>query len=176
MHPFAKFALVAGGYVLAFLVASAAVGVRIAATSGPVAQASSGMYAFGDSILFVAVFGVLALVPTGAALFFLRSYPRFWKAIAKLGLAVAVTGVAAAILFSVGRHAGHSRPGILAQVSVLGIIIAPLLALAFLVCALFAPERFSRSAFLTAMLMEAAVSVYGGIIWFAPLLFSSLGG
>ena len=96
--------MVAGGYVAAFAVASAAVAVRIASTSGPDAQASSGMYAAGDALLFAAGFGVFALLPTGAALFFLRPYRRFWSVLSALGLAVAVTGVTAAILFAVGRH------------------------------------------------------------------------
>lgn len=65
---FSKIAVVAGGYIAAFLVAATAVAIRIANTSGPDAQASSGMYAFGDALLFVAVFGVSALGPTGAAL------------------------------------------------------------------------------------------------------------
>jgi hypothetical protein len=40
-------------------------------TQGSIAQASSGMYAFGDLILFIGVFGVLALIPTGLAAYFL---------------------------------------------------------------------------------------------------------
>ena len=74
MKPFLKIAVVAGGYIAAFLMALAAVAIQMASTSGPAAQASSGMSAFGDAILFVAVFGLCSLVPTVAALFFLRSY------------------------------------------------------------------------------------------------------
>lgn len=66
-----RIAVVAAGYIAAFLIAFAAVAFRAANTSGPDAQASSGMFAFGDVVLFVTVFGVFALVPTGAALFFL---------------------------------------------------------------------------------------------------------
>jgi hypothetical protein len=102
---FGKVAAVSGGYVAAVLAGLAAVAIRVASTSGSDAQASSGMYAFGDLLLFVAVFGVSALVPTAAALFFLRPYRRFWTALSALGLTVALTGVAAAILFAVGRHA-----------------------------------------------------------------------
>jgi hypothetical protein len=105
MKPFLEIAVVAGGYVVAFLMASAAAAVRVANTRGPDAQASSGMYAFGDALLFVAVFGVSALVPTGAVLFFLRPYRHFWIVLSALGLAVAFTGVTAVILFAVGRHA-----------------------------------------------------------------------
>jgi hypothetical protein len=171
LKPFLKVAVVAGGYIAAFLVASAVVAIRVASTSGPDAQASSGMYAFGDAILFVAVFGVVALAPTGAALFFLRPYRRFWTVLAALGLAVAVTGVTAVILFAVGRQATASPLATWAGLSVLRILVAPLLALTFLVCTMFSPHRFPRFAFLGATVMEAAVSAYGGVVWFVPLFF-----
>ena len=85
MKPLLKLAVVRGGYTAAFLLASAALAIRVAMTTGPVAQASSGMYAFGDVLLFVAVFGVSALVPTGAALFFLRPYRLFWTVLSTFG-------------------------------------------------------------------------------------------
>src|SRR5215475_5573002 len=105
MKPSLKACAVAGAYIVAFLVASAAVGIRLAFTRGPVAQASSGMYAFSDALVFVVVFGVIALVPTGVALFFLRSYRPFWTVLSVLGLGVGVTGLAAATLFAITRHA-----------------------------------------------------------------------
>jgi hypothetical protein len=132
MKPLSKVAVVAVGYVAAFLIASAAVALRVATTSGSDAQASSGMYAFGDSLLFVAVFGICALVPTGAALFLLRPYRRFWTVLSAFAVAVAVTGVTAAILFFVGRAVAHSALATLAALSVLRILVAPLLALTFL--------------------------------------------
>jgi hypothetical protein len=87
-----KVALVAGGYVAALLLASLAVAVRVATTSGRDAQASSGMHAFGDAVVFAAVFGVCALLPTAAAFVFLRPYRRFWTVISVFGVAVAATG------------------------------------------------------------------------------------
>jgi hypothetical protein len=171
MRPSLKFAAVAGGYAAAFFLASAVVAVHIANSGGPDAQASSGMYAAGDAMIFLAVFGVSALVPTGFGLFFLRRYYRFWMALSALGLVVAVTGVTAAILFAVGRHATASPLATWAAFSVLRILAAPLLALTFLVCAVFSPSRSSRFAFLAATAMEAAVSAYGGIVWFLPLVF-----
>jgi hypothetical protein len=171
MKPFLKVAVVAGGYVAAFLTASAVVAIRIANTSGPDAQAASGMYVAGDALLFAAVFGVCALVPTGAALFFLRPYRRFWIVFSALGLAVAFTGVTAAILFAVGRHATASPLATWAGFSVLRILIAPLLALTFLVCTIFSPYRSPRVTLLAATVMEGAVSAYGGAVWFVPLFF-----
>jgi hypothetical protein len=171
MKPFLKVAVVVGGYIVAFLVASAVVAIRAANTSGPDTQASSGMYAFGDALLFVAVFGVSALVPTGAALCFLRPYRPFWTVLSALGLAVAVTGIAAVILFALGRHATPSALATWAGFSVLRILVAPLFALTCLVCAVLTPHRFPRVAFLAATVMEAAVSAYGGCVWFVPLFF-----
>ena len=99
-----KIGVVTAGYVAAFLLASGVVAIRVASTSGPAAQAESGMYAAGDAMLFVAVFGVAALVPTGAALFFLRSYRRFWTVLSAVGLGIGITGLAAVVLFALGRH------------------------------------------------------------------------
>jgi hypothetical protein len=73
MKPVLKVAIVAGGYLFAFLMACAAVALHAAFTSDSGAQASGGMSAFGDLVLFVAVFGAVALAPTGAGLFFLLS-------------------------------------------------------------------------------------------------------
>jgi len=151
--------------------ASAAVAIRVANTSGPDAQAASGMYAFGDALVFVAVFGAAALVPTAAALWFLRPYRRVWTALSALGVAVALTGVMAAIVFAVGRHATPSPLATWAGFSVLRMLVAPLVALTCLVCAVFSPYRSPRVAFLATTVMEAAVSGYGGWVWFVPLFF-----
>jgi hypothetical protein len=171
MKPFSKVGVVAVGYVVAWLIASAAVAIRVAHTSGPEAQASSGMYAFGDAFLFVTVFGVAALVPTGTALFFLRPYRQFWTVLSAVGLGVAVTGVTAAALFLVGRDAAPSPLATWSALSVLRILVAPLLALTFLVCAALSPYRSPRFALLAATAMEAAVSACGGLVWVVPLYF-----
>jgi hypothetical protein len=170
MKAAAKVAVVLGGYAAAFALAAAAVAVRLAHTSGPDAQASSGMYAFGDSALFVAVLGVAAVVPTGAGLFFLRPYRAFWNVCAVLAVIVGVTSLAAVMAFEVGRaEIGPSLLATLAGIAPLRILLAPLLALAFFVALLLAPYRLPRLAFLAAALMEAISTAYAGITWFLPL-------
>lgn len=69
MNWLAKLGFVIGGYVVACLVAYGAVYINDLFMDPAVA--SGGMSAFGDLILFVGVFGVLALFPTGLALYFL---------------------------------------------------------------------------------------------------------
>jgi hypothetical protein len=170
MRAAAKVAVVVGGYVAAFALAATALAVRLAHTSGPDALASSGMYAFGDSVLFVAVLGVAALVPTGAGLFFLRPYRAFWNVVAVLAVIVGVTSLLAVMAFAAGRtEVGPSLLATLAGVAVLRILLAPLLALAFFVTLLLAPYRIPRRALLAAVLMEAIATAYAGITWFLPL-------
>ena len=70
-HWLAKLGLVIAGYVAACLIAYGAVYINDLFMDPAVLQASSGMSAFGDLILFIGVFGVLALFPTGLALYFL---------------------------------------------------------------------------------------------------------
>jgi hypothetical protein len=164
-------AVVAAGYAAAMLVAAAAVSIRIANTSVPDAEASGGMHAFGDALLFVWVFGVVSLLPTGAALLFLRTCRSFWRALSALGVAVALTGVAAGVLFLAGRHAPPSPLATWAGLSVLRILVAPIAALAFLECAVLSPSRPVRVAFLVATAMEAATSGCGAWAWIVPLLF-----
>jgi hypothetical protein len=150
-------AIVVGGFVAAGLVATAAVAINGAATSGPDRQGASGMYAFGNSMLFLGVFAVAAIPATGAALFFLRSTRGFWRPLAIVGLVIAGTSIAAAMIYLVGRG---TVPGSTLQVwagfSVLRILIAPLFGLAFFVAGLFAPTRSDRIALLVATAMEAA--------------------
>jgi hypothetical protein len=64
-----KVGLVLAGYVVAFLTA-----LSVVALHGylfPTPDSSGGMAAFGDLILFLMVFGFLALAPTGAAIFWI---------------------------------------------------------------------------------------------------------
>jgi hypothetical protein len=169
MRPLAKVSLVAGGYVGALLVALAVVAFRVVTTSGPEAQASSGMYAFGDFLLFVNVFGVLSLVPTVAVLYFLRSYRPFWTALAVVAIILAVTGAAAAVVFAAGRHETSSALAAWTALAVLRILGAPLFAVGWLACGLMAPARGPRRALLAAVLLEAAVSAYGAFIWIGAM-------
>jgi hypothetical protein len=72
-----KLGLVIGGYVGACLLASGAVYMYQLLTDNAATQTSSGMYAFGDLLLFLGIFGMLALLPTGLALYFLiRSFRK----------------------------------------------------------------------------------------------------
>ena len=155
-----------GGYVLALLLAWATVTVHIALTDGPDRQASSGMSAFGDALLFLALFGVAAIPPTGAALYFARPYHASWRALSVAALAITGTGLAAVGVYFAARIAGT---GALLQswstYAVLRILVAPLVALAFLLSGLFAPLRPARIILWCATFIEAAAFTSVVLTW-----------
>jgi hypothetical protein len=83
---------------------------------------------------------------------------------------VALTGLAAVAVFAAGRSDADSPWAAWAACAVLRILAAPLLAGLFLVCALTSPHRGPRLALTIAVVLEAAATAYGGLIWFVPLL------
>jgi hypothetical protein len=107
-----KIGLIAAGYIGAFLIAFVSVALYVASTSGPDRQLYSGMYAFGDSLLFLGVFGLAAVPSTGAALFFLGPYRSFWRGLSVGALAIATTGVAALLVYLGDGRPPRSRSSI----------------------------------------------------------------
>jgi hypothetical protein len=169
MKAFAKLGVVLAGYVAAVLAASAAVAVRVANTSGPDAQASAGMYAFGDGLLFVAVFSAVALFPTGLAFYFLRPFRWFWVVLSMAALMIAVTAILAASVYAVASCLTLPRVSPLmvwAALAVLRMLAAPPLAAVFVLGGVIAPSRTSRWALLAAGGIEGTVAAYAVLHWF----------
>ena len=169
MKTLAKFGVVLAGYVAAVLVANAAVALRIANTSGPDRQASAGMYAFGEGLVFIAVFGAVALVPTGLALWFLRPCRWFWVGLSITAVAVATTAIPAAALCVLDRFLAipnESVLSLLAALAFLRTIASPPLAGAFVVAGVLAPSSASRWALLAAAGIEGMVAAYAVLQWF----------
>ena len=158
MTTWKKFAFVIAGYLAAIVVAGVVVHLYILATDSPDRVASGGMYAFGDSLLFLAVAGVASLPATGAALVFLRAYRPFWTALSVAGVAWAASG-AFALLALLAPHATAPRSWLemLAALSPLRALIAPLFALVFLLAGIVAPIRWSRVTLLLVAATELAV-------------------
>lgn len=165
----AKVGLVALGYVGAVLVALAIVALYIAYTDGADRPASGGMHAFGDGLLFLAVFGVAAVPATVAALVFLREYRRFWLVLSVAGLVIAGTGLAAFICYLATRtvEAGSNLHS-WSALAILRILVAPLFALGFFLSGVFAPNRGPRIALFVATVVEAAVFAYVAVLLVHP--------
>lgn len=157
-----KTGIVLVGYVLAFLAALAATAIRVAFTSGPDAQASSGMYAGGDLLLFLGVFGSIALFPTGAALAFLRARPWFGPVLAGCAAAIAVSGVMAVYAYLVFAPRDAPVGALIASaLAVLRLLGSPLVAVGQAGAAILAPSRGSRRVVLAALGVEVATLAFG---------------
>ena len=159
-----KCGAVLAGYMIAVIAASAAVAVRVANTQGLDAQASAGMYAFGDLILFLGVFGILELFPTGLALYFLRRFERFWTVFSAAALVIAIAST----------QPSRSAWGVLAAIGFWRMLIAPLLALAFVLSTFIASIRCARLTLLGATLIEGATGTYTLIFWFVRPFLNNL--
>jgi hypothetical protein len=168
MRPVARAGLVAGGYVAAFAIAWLVVRMYIAATNVPDRQVYGAMYDFGDSLLFLGTLGLAAVPATGAALFFLRGSPAFWKVLSITALAIACTSVAAFLIYLAPMmHSPKPVANSWSAFASLRILVAPLFALFFLLSWLFAPNRSARIALLAAGLIETAVfGYYLASTWF----------
>jgi hypothetical protein len=166
--PAAKFGIVAAGYVIAFAIAALVMRIYIAATNSVDRQTYSGMSAFGDSVLFLGVFGVAAIPATAAALFFLRSRGGVWRVLSIGSLAIAATAVAAVALLIASRSANASASIRSWSMAVpLRVLAAPLLALLFLLCGVFAPTRSARMCLLGASAIEMVVFVSVAFTWWS---------
>ena len=166
--PLLKVLAVLAGYSLALCAACAMVAIRQLHTQGPDAQASAGMYAAGDAMLFVAVFGTAALLPTGLGLYYLRPFRSFWIILTIAALPLAATGPVCAGALELLRHL-RGAPSFLQVCEFFGVMRvlgAPLLAACFFLCACLAPTRFPRWALLGATAVEGLVSAYAVIHWF----------
>ena len=130
MNRFVKVGVVLAGYVAAVLVSCAALAVRLHNTQGPDVDASAGMYAFGDAILFVEVACGAAIFPTGLCSSFLRPYRRFWTALSIAILPLAATGPLAAMVYAVAATRPQGSPWVSwAAFAVLRMLAASVLAL-----------------------------------------------
>src|SRR5262245_57809933 len=154
MRPATKLGIVVAGYVIAVIVAITVTVVYIYLTDSPDRDRSSGMYAFGDSLLFLAVLTLASIPATGAALYFLRPCRAFWIAISVASLAYAATAIPAVIDHFTPRALGAPMIGWSAPLS-LRLVLAPLSGFAFFLGGLFAPGLRFRIALFGAMAIEA---------------------
>jgi hypothetical protein len=158
-----KIGLVAALYLGAVLVAVGVVAIHIAATNIPDRDACSGMYAFGDSLFFLAAFGVASVPATSASFIFLRPHRAFWRVLSVLAFLISATAFAALITYIVGRTApSQTTLGMWTAFSILRLLVAPIIAGAGFLSCLFAPHRQDRIPLLAASLIEAGS--FAGII------------
>jgi len=161
LRPAVKIGIVLTGFVIALVVALVAMGIRAQLNA---ADPSQGMQAFGDMVLGMVVLTVLALLPLGFGLYWLRPVTRFWTVLASVAAGYALTGplallVSGPLRLALGNWAlfGDIRIGTM-----------PLSALALATCALFAPSRRLRVILLGAAFLDGAI--FAGVILFRFVL------
>ena len=158
-----KALLVAAGYVLALFAAWVVVRLNMLATDTPDRQSSAGMYAFGDTVLFLGAFALAAVPATMLLLYFLRSAPRFWPWASGAAVAIACTAVAAMLSYLLRAPSFPSSTWV--TLTPLRILLAPVLGLAFFLGLVFAPTRSSRRLMMAATLMELAAFLAVALAW-----------
>jgi hypothetical protein len=169
LRPSARVGTVLLGFVVALVLAWVAVMLRQRATQSAEAQASSGMYAFGDFVLGVAVFAAVAVVPTGLALAWLRPVAWFWSV--TVGTAMLWTFTGCLALVAAIAASGSTPPWLSGAHARIGIM--PLSALAFGTTALFAPRLRHRWLLLATALTDAAL--FAGVV-FVKFILPALSG
>ncbi len=117
----------------------------------PTAEKAGGMYGFGDFLLGIAVAGLVALVPLGLGLYWLRPLEKFWRWLSRFGIAWALSGFVALAI----NHWSQPPVGLWTLLGNIRFGLMPLTSLALLSCALFAPLPQHRR------LLAAAAAVDG---------------
>ena len=169
MRTTTKLGLVLGGYLLAFGIAFATVHAYSLLTAGPDRQTYAGMFAFGDSLLFLGVFALAAVPATIAGLWFLRPVRAFWLLLSVAGVAIASTALIALLAYFVQRSAAAGGAvHAWAMFAPLRLLVAPACALAFLLAGAVAPDRGPRWALLGAGAVEALAFGTIALLWFLP--------
>lgn len=157
-----RLAFIAAGYALCVVAGLAAVTLNELRIAADVAQASSGMVAFGDMILFVLVVGFFGLVPTWFLLkLFVEKAPRVLVAIE---LVVAAMGPASWLAMRYIANGGSpsdlpeavQTPVVLfvAFVAVPRMVLGPVLLVIEAATFLLVRGRVTRALIAVAMLMD----------------------
>ena len=172
MNGWMKLGIVVAGYVLAMAASGAAVMVYDKQFTPADNQQMGGMIAGGEMLYGFGVFALLALIPTGLALWFVRNNRRFWSVFSVAALAFAIAGLAA-VFTSFVAGAVEARSPLVALVCLLGVVQmlgSPLWVGGFALFAVLAPARDLRKRMLVAVGIEMTVAVLALVHFLVPAL------
>ena len=153
-----KLGVVLGGYALAFLVSFAAVAVYDRRFTPADNQQMGGMIAGGEMIYGAGLFVLVALVPTGLALWFVRRHRPSWSVLTLGCLAFAITGLAAVFSTLASRGTPAPQLVLLDLFGLVQMLGSPLWIAAFGLFALLAPARDLRIRMLAAVAIEIVIA------------------
>jgi hypothetical protein len=132
------------------------------------------MAAFSESFMFLGTLAVLSIPPTALGLWFLRGNEKAWRFLSYAAPAFSLTAVLAVIINSILNYL-KLWDGVWALIDFIGMIrifATPVMAGAYGVIALIAPNGRARRPLLISMAMELFVTTYT-VIYF--LLFNRFG-
>ena len=166
MKPLPKLAFIAGGYLAALVIAVVAVALHSLFVDDRLVQASSGMYAFGDLMLFLIVFCGAAIPATVAALWMLRLHPLFRKISAAIATIFTMMGCVSLLIY-LGSHSSEASRWIKewSAAAVLRIVFSPFFSGISFLFGLLTPSRSIRAVFLGCALIEALLFAAVMMVW-----------
>jgi hypothetical protein len=100
----AKLGVITAAYILAIISSFGIVTVHVMLTSGPDRDASSGMYGFGDFMLFLLAFGAISLLPTAVSLLLMRRSRVFWSICSMAALTIAAVCLISEVAWFLHRY------------------------------------------------------------------------
>jgi hypothetical protein len=169
MNRLAKLVVVLGGYAVALLASVATVKLYDRRFTPADNQTMGGMIAGGEMMLGTGVFLLVALAPTGLALWFLRRHRPTWSAFTIAGLAFAGVGLATVLAMGLQRGAPHAPWLVFVDLFSLAHMLGwPLFLLSFGVLALLAPGGDLRRRLLVAAGIELVIAACSLVHFLAP--------
>jgi hypothetical protein len=164
-----KLGIVMSGYAVAVLAAIGAGWLYDLRMAAMPYDTSGGMYAGGQMLTSLAVFLVVALVPTLIGLWFMRTDPKFWNSVAIIALGFAVAGLVAVLLPLAAGRTQQGLPRMLLDLLGLAQLLGvPLWLAAFALFAALAPTRQARRTLIAAVGIELLIGVCALAHWFLP--------
>ena len=136
------------GYVASIAIATVAVWLRAFLFPLPPAEASGGMAAFGDFLLFVGVFSLSAIVPTALLLRILQGSPAFWIVWSSVAVFLTATGLVAGAAYLAPSLMGSQQFPMIHMLAPLRVLGTVPLVIGFILSALLAPQRGTKKIFL----------------------------
>ena len=165
-----KLLLLGLGYLLAFIIAAGVVALRVALTGGADREASGGMHAFGDLLLFLFAFGTASLVPTAASLFLMRRSALFWTISVIFALLVAAACLLSVAAWFLRLHFPGAIGGytVWEALAIPVFVASPFLLVSFGI-AMRAARGLHRRMLGVAVAIEAVCTIYA-LAWLVSLL------
>jgi hypothetical protein len=164
----AKWSIVIGGYVAAVVAAGVAGWLYNEHLETLPYDTSGGMYAGGEMLNSLAVFLVVALVPTLLGLWFVRGHAKFWNAVGVLSVGFAAVGLVAVFAATRGAITQNLALVLLSIFGLAQLLGVPFWLFAFVLFAFLAPTRLARRLMIAAIALELVIGVLAFLHWFVP--------